>query len=282
MLLATFCIRLACGLAGALLVLLPNQVAPRFYRVQFLIVLGLAAGAGVLLWQSADYPLLGVLAAAILLAFFGSVTWMLEGSPGGVVLTGLTFLALTAALVLNVRPSLEATEIALGRIAEEASSAALLGAATSAMLMGHSYLVAPAMSIVPLVRLLIALFAAILVRMLIAGLEPGIGKGSISPSDAMLWLPVRWGLGFVGPLILTWMAWQCAKIRSTQSATGILYVVVILCFIGELTGQLLPPAQDSHSLGRYNKASVPRPFSENHREIAFSMHRVRSSGFCPS
>jgi hypothetical protein len=35
------------------------------------------------------------------------------------------------------------------------------------------------------------------------------------------------------------MTWQTAKIRSTQSATGILYVVVIFCFLGELTGQLL-------------------------------------------
>jgi hypothetical protein len=35
------------------------------------------------------------------------------------------------------------------------------------------------------------------------------------------------------------MAWETAKIRSTQSATGILYVVVIVCFLGELTGQLL-------------------------------------------
>jgi hypothetical protein len=35
------------------------------------------------------------------------------------------------------------------------------------------------------------------------------------------------------------MAWQTAKIRSTQSATGILYVVVILTFLGELVGQVL-------------------------------------------
>jgi hypothetical protein len=35
------------------------------------------------------------------------------------------------------------------------------------------------------------------------------------------------------------MAWQSARIRSTQSATGILYVVVIFCFLGELTSQLL-------------------------------------------
>jgi hypothetical protein len=54
-----------------------------------------------------------------------------------------------------------------------------------------------------------------------------------------LWLPVRWLLGFLGPLALTWMAWQTAKIRSTQSATGILYVVVIFCFLGELTSLIL-------------------------------------------
>jgi hypothetical protein len=35
------------------------------------------------------------------------------------------------------------------------------------------------------------------------------------------------------------MAWQTARLRSTQSATGILYVVVICCFFGELTGQVL-------------------------------------------
>ena len=46
-------------------------------------------------------------------------------------------------------------------------------------------------------------------------------------------------------MLLTWLlilgalAWQAAKIRSTQSATGILYVVVIFCFLGELTSQLL-------------------------------------------
>jgi hypothetical protein len=241
MLLATFCLRLACGLAAALLVLSPKQVAPRFYRVQFLTILGLVAGAGVLLRQSADYLLLAALAAALLLAFLGSVTWMLEGAPGGLLLVVLTFSALAAALVLNVRPASQETGSLLWPSAEEATSAALLGFATSAMLMGHSYLIAPAMSIVPLMRLLMGLGAALLVRMLVSGLQLGIGsRSSASPGDVFLWLPVRWALGFVGPLILTWMAWQCAKIRSTQSATGILYVVVILCFIGELTGQLLP------------------------------------------
>jgi hypothetical protein len=55
----------------------------------------------------------------------------------------------------------------------------------------------------------------------------------------ILWLPLRWGVGFVAPLVLAWMAWQAARMRSTQSATGILYVAVIFCFLGELSGQLL-------------------------------------------
>jgi hypothetical protein len=58
-------------------------------------------------------------------------------------------------------------------------------------------------------------------------------------TDIALWLPVRWGVGFAAPLGLLGMAWKTVQIRSTQSATGILYVVVIFCFLGELTAQLL-------------------------------------------
>jgi hypothetical protein len=35
------------------------------------------------------------------------------------------------------------------------------------------------------------------------------------------------------------MVWQTARIRATQSATGILYAGVILTFFGELISQLL-------------------------------------------
>jgi hypothetical protein len=107
------------------------------------------------------------------------------------------------------------------------------------MLMGHSYLTAPAMSMTPLLRLLVALFVATLVRMLFAGYELWHWASPSWTSDIWLWLPLRWGVGFAGPLLGGWMAWRCAKIRSTQSATGILYVVVVLCFIGELTGEVL-------------------------------------------
>jgi hypothetical protein len=126
---------------------------------------------------------------------------------------------------------------------DDLTSAAFLGAAVSAMLMGHMYLIAPGMSLTPLLRLLGVLGICTVLRMAVAG--AGLWSWTSVPAaasletDAMLWLPVRWLIGFVGPLGLGWMAWETAKIRSTQSATGILYVVVILCFLGELTGQLL-------------------------------------------
>jgi hypothetical protein len=111
------------------------------------------------------------------------------------------------------------------------------------MLIGHSYLIAPAMSLTPLRRLLGGLFVALFLRMGVAalGLSSWTAEHSLVnlTGETMMWLPVRWLVGLAIPLILAWMTWQAARIRSTQSATGILYVVVIMCFLGELTNQLL-------------------------------------------
>ena len=59
------------------------------------------------------------------------------------------------------------------------------------------------------------------------------------PNDVLLFLGLRWLAGLFGPLLLAWMTWQTLKIPNTQSATGILYVVVIVTFIGELVSGLL-------------------------------------------
>ena len=55
----------------------------------------------------------------------------------------------------------------------------------------------------------------------------------------MLLLPVRWLVGVGAPLVFGGMAYSAARIRSTQSATGILYVVVVCGFLGELLGLVL-------------------------------------------
>jgi hypothetical protein len=51
------------------------------------------------------------------------------------------------------------------------------------------------------------------------------------------WFRLLWGLAI--PLALAVMALHCARQRSNQSATGILYVLVVGAFIGEITGSYL-------------------------------------------
>lgn len=240
--LATFCLRLAWGLIGSLLVLAPSQVPPRFFRVQYLTALGLLAVAGFFLRDIADLRLGVLMACSMVVAFAGSVVWHLDANPGQGVIAVLANLLLLGTLLVGCqaeRGGKDASWLA----ADDVASAAVLGAATSAMLMGHSYLIAPNMSLSPLYRLLGALGTALLARVALAGLglywwtgRPAAGN---LEAEMLLWLGVRWIIGLVGPLVLGWMAWETARIRSTQSATGILYVVVILGFLGELTSQLL-------------------------------------------
>src|SRR5437762_1972050 len=97
----TFCLRLACGLVLALLVLSPAQVPPRFYRVQFLTALGLLAVAAFFLRDQADAVLWLALGAGMFCCFVGSVVWHLDEAPGGRILIGLAPPVLVACLILG-------------------------------------------------------------------------------------------------------------------------------------------------------------------------------------
>ena len=52
-----------------------------------------------------------------------------------------------------------------------------------------------------------------------------------------LWQRVLFGLA--GPAVLGWLTWETAKIRSTQSATGILYVDFFAVIVGEVLAKYL-------------------------------------------
>ena len=241
---SSFVCDLAVGLLACLLLLSPRPINPRFYRTHFLVALALAAVAIGFGRQTASAAQMIALGCAIALALVGFFCWSLEGAPLGRIWILTTTAALIVALVLLALAA-PAAEGLGWRLAADGTSAALLGSATTAMLLGHMYLIAPGMTMAPLLRLLAALLAAILARLALSAVALGLWSSTGGHSlftlegETVLWLPVRWGLGFVAPLVLGVMVWQTAKIRSTQSATGILYVVVIFCFLGELTGQLL-------------------------------------------
>ncbi len=197
------------------------------------------------------------LVTAVVLTFLGSLTWNLERPVGGRVLQVLTLVAMTAGLyyLQFIPPAAEGLApdgswqylrpVRIpwqARFANDLTSAGLLGFAMTAMLVGHSYLISPGLSIRPLIGQIVGLGIVLLARADVAAWALWIWAGEhdiTSLNDINLVWPVRWLVGLVGPLIFGWMAYRTAKIRSTQSATGILFVVVILTFLGELFGLLL-------------------------------------------
>ena len=56
---------------------------------------------------------------------------------------------------------------------------------------------------------------------------------------AWLVLTLRIGVGLVAVAVFTYMVSDCVKLRSTQSATGILYFGSLCAYIGELASQHL-------------------------------------------
>jgi hypothetical protein len=238
-LLETFCLRLALGLGLALWLLPPSEIAPRFHRIQMVIVLGLVTAASLWAWGRAEAGFfLGVglaCGACLMGSFFWSVHWVAP-ARGSLIVLGVGLV--TALADLRQDPMRLSC---LGSALVDLGAALLLGLATTSMLVGHWYLIAPTMSLEPLLRLLRGLAGALAVRMVTAAGQIVAAYPAMSDLDApaWLWLALRWGVGFVGLAGLSWMAWQTARIRSTQSATGILYVVTIFSFLGELTDQLL-------------------------------------------
>src|SRR5262249_14931706 len=99
--LALFCLRLAVGLIGCLLLLSPAQVNPRFYRTHFPIALGLGVVALAFSWEAVSGWAGLALVAGVVLSFIGSLSWSLEGAPGGRILIVLTLGGLAAALCLT-------------------------------------------------------------------------------------------------------------------------------------------------------------------------------------
>jgi hypothetical protein len=127
------------------------------------------------------------------------------------------------------------------------TSVVLLGAAASAMVLGHWYLVVLDLPISALRRLTVLLGGGLLLRMAavgaaltVAGAYEGarqVALGLWSPDGVFVWMRLLFGIA--GPASLLWFIWKTVEIRSTQSATGILYVQLFLVLSGELLAKYL-------------------------------------------
>jgi hypothetical protein len=169
------------------------------------------------------------------------LTLALAGSAAALLATGGA-LAAPAVALPHRSPLVAATLLA---------SALLLGWSLVTMLLGHWYLVAPRLAFRHLVVFCRVLLAAVALRLLALGATlaaAGAVDARAEPNPLRLltglggegiffWFRLLWGLAV--PLVLAAMALHCARQRSNQSATGILYVVVVGTFIGEITGYYL-------------------------------------------
>jgi hypothetical protein len=121
-----------------------------------------------------------------------------------------------------------------------AGVAAMTGLALMDMLLGHAYLTASKMTIGPFRRLNLALVTATFLRAASA-IGGVLALQAWRPVERLwafhgLFILTRWLVGLAVPLVFLYMAHDCIKRRSTQSATGILYVAGVLILIGELIG----------------------------------------------
>lgn len=215
-------------------------------------------------------PLLASLPAGLIacLGFVGSALWTLERRTGGA-LFGFAVLGASTMLIgipiltigsdgygIGVRntilklgtPAVSSACPWLLAAASEFVGATVLGSTVVGMLLGHWYLTTPTMSIEPLKRLNLFLGIAGVLRFVVSaavvllffgGAEDANGRligFSAAPST---WIGLRWLAGIIGPLVVSLMVWRILKYRNTQAATGVLFVGVILAFIGDTTAALL-------------------------------------------
>ena len=195
-----------------------------------LVALAVAEGAIVLYWATIGRALASIRPA------------ILAGSSAA----GLVALV-AQAVVVSAGWSLATQALT---IASFLSSAAFLGGTCTAMILGHWYLVIPSMQvshlqsivklhIVSMVIRIAVVAAAVAVAILTwqPGMGPSFSRYITSVGGIFFWQRVLFGL--CGPALLSYLTWETAKIRSTQSATGILYVDFFTVVVGEVLAKYL-------------------------------------------
>ncbi len=131
------------------------------------------------------------------------------------------------------------------------TSVALLGGACTSMTLGHWYLVIPSMQVTHLQSIVKVHIASTALRVVSVGAsvwfamatwqlesgDPSFHHYIFSVDGIFFWQRVLFGLA--GPAVLSYLTWETAKIRATQSATGILYVDFFTVVVGEVLAKYI-------------------------------------------
>ena len=252
-----FLTHLGVGIAWTLL-LVPHAAGVKFFRFNaglavVLLVIGLAFDPGIgdagNVWNSVSALALRTATGALLLF------WITVGRMAKALQPGLLWTTVVASGVMLVAQafgvaSTQPVSMPVLAVASFVSSAALLGGTCTAMILGHWYLVLPSMDVSLLQKIIKFHIGSTIVRIAVVGVavyialasvESGLGfnfqRYVLSVAGIFFWQRVLFGL--LGPSVLAYLTWETAKIRSTQSATGILYVDFFTVMVGEILAKYL-------------------------------------------
>jgi hypothetical protein len=248
---AQFALRLVCGISLMWLLMPRRQITSGFFRIQMLLAMALAALAALTLGRfessaTSAGPLLPVGPGRILCgvlvgsAYIGSIAWTLERRTfGNVCVYAVAGLSTLILLLSSVTGDQITTPLGALTLVSELATSLLIGGATAGMLLGHWYLTAPTMSITPLGRVNLCFGLSAVLRLVISLIGLVLVWPKLTGGTPVLWLVLRWAAGIGGPLVLAVMVWRILRYRNTQAATGVLFVGVIVTFIGELSATLV-------------------------------------------
>ena len=253
-----FLTHLGLGIAGSLL-LVGRDAGAQFFRfnsglASTLLLIGLAFRQEPTASGSFDFDAVGfgalLVSTGALLIYWASIGRGLSGLRPYLLWT--TFLGGIVSLVAQ-GVGLSGGEIAFApalTVVSFLSSAALLGGACTAMILGHWYLVLPSMDVSLLQSIVkfhigstvaraVVVAAVVWVALVTWSAPSGAGYDQyvLSIDGVFVWQRVLFGLA--SPGLLSYLTWETAKIRSTQSATGILYVDFFTVVVGEVLAKYL-------------------------------------------
>ncbi len=233
-----------------------------YFRTIALVILGLLglAVAVLVFYPLAPFGRYTALGSAAMLVavvagfvYYGTIwreAWSISLWPAGVALVaaGIAFLTAGHASIPGLTPLPHRTLLVTVNLL---ASALLLGWSVSTMLLGHWYLVVPGLRFRHLVAFCQVLLGAVIARALTVALSLTLASWvdplvephplriliGLDGHGMFFWFRLMWGLAI--PLLLAIMSLSCAHRRANQSATGILYVLVMGSLIGEITALYL-------------------------------------------
>jgi hypothetical protein len=253
---APFVLKLLAGITLTWLAMPRKLVADGFFRIQMLVALGLAVLLVLALDPVALTPqtaasqveldhlpqivrwLRGLAFAAAVIAYPGHILWKLgRRTPGTFCIVAIGLICLISLTILSFQTARQ-IPVPLQLLADF-SSAAVLGSVLTGMLLGHWYLTTPGMSLKPLLWFCPVIAAAAAARL--AATSWALASHGLPPTDLVrtIWLALRLLGGIAAPAAAAIAVRQILRYRNTQSATGVLFAVLILVFMGEMSAALL-------------------------------------------